>query len=333
MLTVDMQGGSRIYGKSGDADFKFHSDNLGNIALPLDHIRTLEVSPKGDGVTLSTANGDELKVQFAMKDIQVATAFGDFALPVELIRQVSVSSSEHPELARAGLVGFWTGASTDVILLGGVTLVPTAFGQAFSFDGVNGTVKIPPAPNQNVGSQVTMEFWMKADPGNAMENYQGLVASDYYFTEISTGPNGSYRMGVNFEVGGPTNGQNNFYNGSRNRNFGEPPITSTADTNGGGAQVSSGEWHHIASTYDGAKVQLYVDGKPWGNPAPHSGPLAPMAPASFISIGSDDGMTSRQGSVNGRYFKGLIDNVAIYNRVLSDDEIQADYSAGAKNSN
>jgi len=330
-LTIDLEEGSRILGISGDKGFKFHSDILGDIDLPLDHVRAVEVPAKGEAVKLTTSSGDELKVQFAMKTISVETAFGNFTLPVELIRKVWVSSSQHPETAHAGLVGFWNGESNDVILSGGATRMATAFGQAFSFDGVSGSAKIPPSPSQNVGEQVTMEFWMKADPSNRMDSYQGLVGTDYYFIEISTGATGGARMGIEFGVG-TANGQNSFNGSSRSRNF-TGASAETANVNGGGEPVSAGEWHHVAGTYDGSKVQLYLDGKPSGNSAPFTGTIAPMAPGSYISMGSEEGMTSRQAAVAGRYFKGLIDNVAIYNRALTAEEIQADYNAGAKNKN
>ena len=330
-LTIDLEEGSRILGISGDKGFKFHSDILGDIDLPLDHVRAVEVPAKGEAVKLTTSSGDELKVQFAMKEIGVETAFGNFTLPVALIRKVWVSSSQHPETAHAGLVGFWNGESNDVILSGGATRVATAFGQAFSFDGVSGSAKIPPSPNQNVGEQLTMEFWMKADPSNRMDSYEGLVVSDYYIMDIGTGVNGSNQMGVDFYIGS-VNGMNN-YNGPRSRVSNGDQISTTADANRGGTPVSSGEWHYIAGTYDGSKIQLYIDGKPSGVSVPHSGPIAPMGPGGYISIGSQEGVTSRQAGVAGRYFKGLIDNVAIYNWALTAEEIQADYNAGAKNKN
>src|ERR1035437_10944290 len=46
--------------------------------------------------------------------------------------------------------------------------------------------------------------------------------------------------------------------------------THISQANGGGAPVTAGEWHHIAGTYDGMKLQLYVDGRPWGNPVRHT---------------------------------------------------------------
>jgi hypothetical protein len=48
-----------------------------------------------------------------------------------------------------------------------------------------------------------------------------------------------------------------------------------------------------------------------------------MLPGSFLAIGSEDGRTTAPECIGNRYFKGLIDEVAIFNRALSAAEIQA----------
>ncbi|HLP76026.1 MAG TPA: Ig-like domain-containing protein, partial [Candidatus Paceibacterota bacterium] len=89
-------------------------------------------------------------------------------------------------------------------------------------------------------------------------------------------------------------------------------------------------WHHVAGTYDGAKLQLYIDGKPWGNPAYHSGIISPMLANSFVAIGSETGRMVCPQCTGSRFFNGLIDEPSIYNRALSASEIHAIYSAGVE---
>jgi hypothetical protein len=55
----------------------------------------------------------------------------------------------------------------------------------------------------------------------------------------------------------------------------------------------------------------------------HTGTITPMLPNSFVAIGSEDGRTTGPECIGSRYFKGLIDEVAIFNRALSAAEIQA----------
>ncbi|MFO1487815.1 MAG: LamG-like jellyroll fold domain-containing protein [Verrucomicrobiota bacterium] len=225
----------------------------------------------------------------------------------------------------AGAVGWWRaeGSPLDEVsansatLQNGAQITTGQVGQAFSFNGNGSYAKVPQTPALNVGGQVTVEFWMKADPANAMNTYQGLVTSDFYGIEIANGyVLGS--LGVNFFIstdGGASASPSSY--------------PDTATVNGGGAVVSAGAWHHVAGTYDGTKLQLYIDGQPWGSPNYHSGAISPMLANSFVSIGSEDGRTVCSPCIQNRYFNGLIDEPTIYNRALTASEIAAIYTAGS----
>jgi hypothetical protein len=79
--------------------------------------------------------------------------------------------------------------------------------------------------------------------------------------------------------------------------------------------ISLGEWYHIVFTSSGVAKSLYINGglnaRIWGVLPNHSG-------RSFISIGS--GHDGYRG-----YFHGLIDDVIIYDRALSAEEIRGLY--------
>ena len=66
-------------------------------------------------------------------------------------------------------------------------------------------------------------------------------------------------------------------------------------------------------TYDGTTVRLFVNGV---QVRTQSAPGAAMTTAGVLRIGGN--------SVWGEYFKGLIDEVRIYNRALTVNEIQVD---------
>ena len=122
---------------------------------------------------------------------------------------------------------------------------------------------------------------------------QGLVTTDYYGVEISGGF--TSHVGVNFFV----------------NTVGPLDFSHTSDANGGSPAVSAGEWHHVAGTYDGTQLRLYIDGQPWGNPTLRSGVIRPMSAASFLSIGSEDGRRAFPVCCVGtRYFNGLIDEAS-----------------------
>ena len=186
------------------------------------------------------------------------------------------------------------------ILVGNPKFSRGITGEAFEFDGTGSYAKIPPSASLNPGRQLTIEFWMKAAPGNPMNSFQGLVTTDYYGVEIANG--------VSFYL-------------TSNRGAAWA-ITSHAS-------LSAGVWHHVAGTYDGAIVRLYIDGHPWGIPLKHTGAISPLPSDSFVAIGSEDGRTHFSDCIGSRYFTGLIDEVRIYGRALSATEIKNIFDKGA----
>ena len=197
--------------------------------------------------------------------------------------------------------------SNDGTLMNGATYAAGQVCDGFSVNGVASYVKIPYSATLDPGPQFTLEFWLKADANNAMNNYQGVVTSDFYGIEISNGYGGT--MGLNFFLS--TNAGVTWN------------MISTA--NGGGAPITAGVWHHVAGTYDGANMQLYVDGQAWGNPFACSGTISSMPGTGFLAMGSEAGRVTCGCS---RYFNGIVDEVTLYHRALSPSEISGLYNAG-----
>jgi len=75
--------------------------------------------------------------------------------------------------------------------------------------------------------------------------------------------------------------------------------------------VAAGVWSHVAITYDGATLRLYINGMDAGS-RPASGTLIPSSPPQAALIGGSSG------------FAGLLDEVKFYRRSLSPAEISAD---------
>lgn len=69
------------------------------------------------------------------------------------------------------------------------------------------------------------------------------------------------------------------------------------------------QWYHIAGTYDGNRMTLYLNGQPIASATASLHVGQNMMP---VSIGGHLGVNS---------FNGLIDEVRIYNRSLSESEI------------
>ena len=86
----------------------------------------------------------------------------------------------------------------------------------------------------------------------------------------------------------------------------------------GDSAVADDAWHHGTATIDGVKLKLYVDGKLQTQAVPCFGGIVPSA--SGLTIGMNKSNPGPQEV--GQSFGGAIDEVMIFNRVLSDAEIQ-----------
>jgi len=76
------------------------------------------------------------------------------------------------------------------------------------------------------------------------------------------------------------------------------------------------DWHHLAGVYDGRSYRLYRDGE---LVAEHADDYAPATVASPWAVGG----RAETEPAEARYFSGCIDDVRIYERALSADEVRA----------
>jgi hypothetical protein len=180
-------------------------------------------------------------------------------------------------------------------LHGGVTFGPGYRGQGFDFNGVDAYVQVPNAPDLEP-AKVTVKAWVKGTaPGrNAYilsKGADGETAASY---ALYTGAS----SGLQFYV----------YDGGA---YVQSPDVGTG--------VWDGAWHHVAGTYDGAFIRLFVDGVEVGSGTPtHIRIGYPLPTSNDLFIGSYNG---------GYLFNGSIDEVAVYSRALTRLEIVASFNA------
>lgn len=208
----------------------------------------------------------------------------------------------------SGLVSSWSAESNTLdnvggntgILLNGATYASGEQGLAFSFNGSSQAVRIPDAPNLRFTNGLTAEVWVFPN-GNPTGN--PIVKYDYF----------------------PQNNQSCFAVGF-NPDF---TFSLLITTNGGSSSVLAtsvhsvpgNTWSHLAATYDGTALRLYLNGS-LETTLPFIGTLFPGK--DDMGIGGNVGGSGVAGA-----FSGLIDEPAVYNRALSDSEIQDIYNAGA----
>lgn len=92
----------------------------------------------------------------------------------------------------------------------------------------------------------------------------------------------------------------------------------------GASVANDGEWHFIVGVRYGNSLRIYFDG------------IEDSAPTDITGIGNIDdnepltigAANSQDAQATGNFFKGLIDEVAIYNRSLTPEEVKAQYDTG-----
>jgi len=87
-----------------------------------------------------------------------------------------------------------------------------------------------------------------------------------------------------------------------------------------------GEWHLVVVTYDGQKMRFYVDGALFGGPIQVDQPLRTSWNPVGTIIGT--GVREASGVISGkqnRFFSGQLDDVGVWDTVLSDDDVKLLY--------
>lgn len=211
---------------------------------------------------------------------------------------------------RDGLVGWWSGDGNakDAIggepgtLRGGVTFGDGQVQQAFSFDGSDDFVNLGNAPKlQASAADFTVEAWVR------FESHQGDMA---IADKMAAG-------GVNadgWRLLKQADDRFWFCFGGDGQNGCTPDPASTVYST---TSVVSEAWFHVAAVKTRTTFALYVNGKLEDERSP--------LPA-FVDTNSTDlllGATATDGAP--AFLDGLIDEVRLFHRALSSQEIAADF--------
>jgi PKD repeat protein len=179
-----------------------------------------------------------------------------------------------------------SGNANHGTLSGATRTVSGKFGSALTFSGANALVSIPDASSLDLTSAMTLEAWVFPIGVGGWRDVVYKGPNDTYYLEGSSDLGGAPAMGGNFSGG---------------------PLYSSAGA------LTPNAWSHLAATYDGATLRLFVNGaqvasrSQSGSIPTSSGPL---------TLGGDP--------LFGQYFAGRIDEVRVYGRALGVAEIQAD---------
>lgn len=188
------------------------------------------------------------------------------------------------------IAGDSSGAGNGGTLSNAAWTASGVFGSALSFNGSNAWVSIADAASLDLTTSMTLEAWVRPS----------AITSDWRTIVLKERPSGlAYAL---YAADGASRPPAGYVSINGTDAAAVAPTTLPLDT-----------WTHVAMTYNGATLRLYVNGQLAGSRA-IAGPAA--VSAGPLRIGGN--------AVWGEWFSGSIDEVRIYNRALSQAEIQAD---------
>ena len=168
-------------------------------------------------------------------------------------------------------------------------------GSALVFNGMTSWVTVPDSGTLDLQSALTIEAWIY--PTVAPAGWATILAKEragglvYYLHAGSYNPS--------------------------------PPATGIVVPSGeqtlyGVAQLPANAWTHLAVTYDGTAQRMFVNGNQ----------VSMRAQTGLVTVSTGALRLGGNGQF-GEYFQGRIDEVRIYNRALTVDQIRADMNAAA----
>ncbi len=253
---------------------------------------------QGPGNVHPTAQIDEVEIfNRALDEPEIATIFkADWA---GKCKQQCVPPP-------SGMVSWWPGDgnANDIqdgnngTLTNGATFVPGRVGQAFSFDGVDDYVELgQPANLMPSNTDFTVVGW--------------ILVPDY--------PNNSpeSRCGSNYPIIGSDWGWSIRVSNEGRVAFGKYTALKTGVSVESTSVISTNTFHHFAAVHTVSELRIYVDGALAGTQASPTGTIFYYGGPDTLQIGQ---VHCGIGKWNG---KGLIDELAFFNRALTACEIKA----------
>lgn len=204
-------------------------------------------------------------------------------------------------------------------------------GKALSFDGNDDYVEILNSASLSMTNQITIIAWVKYDNVTGKTDQDIIINKESIPFEIAIGDKGNlcfvnlnqcpyqYQYHLNWYLGNIA------------------PLSDAPDAEWGwrhgAGPIARGSWQHLALTYDGTQVRIFVNGQMANEYSiipsntlmqTNSDPLWIGARSGYDSTNIPDGGTEPAGNSN---FRGAIDEVKIYNIALTPEQITTDYSS------
>jgi len=295
-VELDLVDGSRVIGVPSITSIPLQT-SYARMDIPLAQIMTLGMAKDHETAEITLGNGDKLSGTVQLKPIRLSTLFGDIRVGIAHIRRISIllPGGQLSDQLRRSLVLYYSfdadeaGTVKDDSgnghhgVLRSARWTPDGYkGGAYVFHGSSSFIEAIPPPTQ--AGSLSVAAWIRTTQ---------MVHGQRWIVTRSPWQHGAWQLMIANGKGAAEFDSGGMFIGQRT--------------------VTDGQWHHLVAVYDDSTCErlLYVDGeldatdKTKGRFRENANPIqigkrADMAPC----------------------FVGTIDEVMLFNRALSAEEVR-----------
>ncbi len=215
----------------------------------------------------------------------------------------------------SGLVAWWkldetsgmdvsdaSGGNRGARVIGSPQWLPAGgkSGGALQLDGVRTLVDCGDVPEWSFRNGISVATWVKTKDLNRVSR-----------TLLAKG-NDTWRLTIRGTDGKPTFTLNGPEPGAKEKRR-TPQVVAKRS-------VSDGDWHHVAASYDGQRVVIFVDGELEDT----------LSASGLLGLTTEPMWIGNNSSARGDSLIGALDDIRVYNRGLTAEEVLALYRGGVK---
>jgi len=298
-VVLDLQDGSHIVGRIAPRNLPvtIRSESIGDVKIPLERIRGIQFAASNQLVVVTLQNGDKLQGVFTQESFKLDTVFGKVAIATKLATRLTVASARSGKPPEGCVL--WYSFDTDEgervtdksghgnhgQVQGATYAANGKIGGAMQFGQVRAAVRVG-NPEVLQLQDFTISVWMKRDSKTQVSRD---IADDGEL--FGYGRNG-YIVGIH--PAGRLFLSKNGLDQVQSQ-------TLVADT----------EFHHVTVAKFGQRVVFYIDGM--ADPSVNYSTSFSFETNAAVGATGDSFLAS---------FLGVIDEVMVFNRVLSPEEVK-----------
>lgn len=304
-LMFELDDGTRVIGVPVIETLPFKT-SFADIKLSLKLIDSIEFSKESGSARVLFGNGDKLEGSLKVEEIAVETLFGKHSIPIKHVVAMAVTAGgAGGAMPKEGLVLYFSfdkdengvvkdksGSGNDGTVNGAKLVSNGKRGGAYEFNGHDSYIQSARSPGVTGRQPWSISFWVKVFSSQGAHDTMVSIGKAYHshgIVGVGTGSANPKELAMN--LWGPNYGVD----------------TGVDNTRG---------FMNVITTYDGKALKSYVNGA-----EKKSCEIALNIVEHQVMVGG------RNGGYSGHYLNGILDEVMIYNRALSDKEVKQLYNS------